>query len=121
VIVDTGAGAADPFQLFRIMREVEAADALAPSAGVRFMLDECHNIEPKIHGQIRSMMNVQQATAKALLVDSAALTAAQLAGCARCPRSPRSRTRSRSAILMDAYDTAAKIIADRVSGTQRRR
>ena len=34
------------------------------------MLDQCHNIEPKIPGQIRSVMNVQEATAKALLVDA---------------------------------------------------
>ena len=40
-----------------------------------FMLDQCHNIEPKIPGQIRSVMNVQEATAKALLVDQAALAA----------------------------------------------
>ena len=44
------------------------------------MLDQCHNIEPKIPGQIRSVMNVQEATAKALLVDQAALAAAQAAG-----------------------------------------
>ena len=37
------------------------------------MLDQCHNIEPKIPGQIRSVMNVQEATAKALLVDADAL------------------------------------------------
>ena len=47
------------------------------SAGVAFMLDQCHNIEPKIPGQIRSVMNVQEATAKALLVDAEALAAAQ--------------------------------------------
>ena len=45
------------------------ADALRPEAGIAFMLDQCHNIEPKIPGQIRSIMNVQEATAKALLVD----------------------------------------------------
>ena len=66
---DLMVGAADPFQLFRIMCEVVAADALKPEAGVAFMLDQCHNIEPKIPGQIRSVMNVQEATAKALLVD----------------------------------------------------
>jgi hypothetical protein len=44
------------------------------------MLDECHNIEAKIPGQIRSVMNVQEATAKALLVDPDALAAAQQAG-----------------------------------------
>ena len=35
------------------------------------MLDQCHNIEPKIPAQIRSVMNVQEATAKALLIDAA--------------------------------------------------
>jgi L-rhamnose isomerase/sugar isomerase len=44
------------------------------------MLDQCHNIEPKIPAQIRSVMNVQEATAKALLIDADALATAQLAG-----------------------------------------
>jgi L-rhamnose isomerase/sugar isomerase len=73
-------GSADPFQLFRIMNEIVAADALRPESGVAFMLDQCHNIEPKIPGQIRSVMNVQEATAKALLVDRATLKEAQLSG-----------------------------------------
>ncbi len=33
------------------------------------MLDQCHNIEQKIPGQIRSVLNVQEMTARALLVD----------------------------------------------------
>lgn len=73
-------GAADPYQLFRIMNEIVAADALAPDSGVNFMLDQCHNLEEKIPGEIRSATNVQEATAKALLVDREALKAAQLAG-----------------------------------------
>lgn len=77
---DLMVGAADPFQLFRIMHEVVQAGALEPSAGVAFMLDQCHNIEPKIPAEIRSVMNVQEATAKALLVDTEALTAAQRDG-----------------------------------------
>ena len=88
-------GAADPFQLFRIMREVVRAGALAPEAGIAFMLDQCHNIEPKIPAQIRSVMNVQEAAAKALLVDDAALAAAQQAG----------DVLGAHAVLMDAYDT----------------
>ena len=70
---DLMVGSADPFQLFRIMHEVVQAGALSPDSGVAFMLDQCHNIEPKIPGQIRSVMNVQEATAKALLVDADAL------------------------------------------------
>jgi L-rhamnose isomerase / sugar isomerase len=92
---DLMAGAADPFQLFRIMHEVVAAGALAPEAGVTFMLDQCHNIEPKIPAQIRSVMNVQEATAKALLLDAEALRAAQLAG----------DVLGANAVLMDAYNT----------------
>jgi L-rhamnose isomerase/sugar isomerase len=92
---DLMAGAADPFQLFRIMFEVVAGGGLAAATGVAFMLDQCHNVEPKIPGQIRSVMNVQEATAKALLVDTAALADAQRAG----------DVLGANAVLMDAYDT----------------
>ncbi|MFZ0079460.1 MAG: rhamnose isomerase, partial [Trebonia sp.] len=88
-------GAADPFQLFRIMREVVLADALGPDAGIAFMLDQCHNIEQKIPAEIRSVMNVQEATAKALLVDAGALGEAQRAG----------NVLGANAVLMDAYNT----------------
>ncbi|MFF5207682.1 L-rhamnose isomerase [Streptosporangium sp. NPDC000396] len=88
---DLMVGAADPFQLFRIMHEIVSADAL----GVSFMLDQCHNIEPKIPGQIRSVMNIQEATAKALLVDRAALAEAQAGG----------DVLGANAVLMDAYNT----------------
>jgi L-rhamnose isomerase / sugar isomerase len=101
---DLMVGAADPFQLFRIMHEVVKADALITArsggaakdgGGVAFMLDQCHNIEPKIPAQIRSVMNVQEATAKALGVDAAALREAQLAG----------DVLAANAVLMDAYNT----------------
>jgi L-rhamnose isomerase / sugar isomerase len=92
---DLMVGAADPFQLFRIMHEVVQGGGYAPEAGIAFMLDQCHNIEPKIPGQIRSVMNAQEATAKALLVDADALAAAQEAG----------DVLGANAVLMDAYNT----------------
>jgi L-rhamnose isomerase / sugar isomerase len=70
-------GSADPFQLFRILFECVRGGALEADSGVAFMLDQCHNIEKKIPGQIRSVLNVQEMTARALLVDRDALTAAQ--------------------------------------------
>jgi L-rhamnose isomerase / sugar isomerase len=73
-------GAADPFQLFRIMYEVIRGGGYGAKSGVAFMLDQCHNIEDKIPGQIRSVINVQSMTARALLVDNAALDKAQKAG-----------------------------------------
>lgn len=92
---DLMVGAADPFQLFRIMHEIVQADALRPEHGVTFMLDQCHNIEPKIPAVIRSVMNVQEATAKALLMDADALSAAQRDG----------DVLEANAVFMDAYQT----------------
>jgi L-rhamnose isomerase / sugar isomerase len=92
-------GSADPFQLFRILWEVRCGNGFDPGInegfGVSFMLDQCHNIEPKIPGQIRSVMNVQEATAKALLVDAEALARAQAAG----------DVLGANAVLMDAFNT----------------
>ena len=75
---DLMVGAADPFGLFRIMNEIALADEVV--GDVEFMLDQCHNIEGKIPALIRSVMNVQEATAKALLVDRDALETAQRDG-----------------------------------------
>ncbi len=73
-------GAADPFQLFRIMFEVIRGGGLDDESTVALMLDQCHNVEEKIPGQIRSVLNVQEMTARAGLVDTEALTAAQETG-----------------------------------------
>jgi L-rhamnose isomerase/sugar isomerase len=73
-------GAADPFQLFRILVEVIRGGGYGPGSDVAFMLDQCHNVEKKIPGQIRSVLNVQEMTARALLVDREALIVAQQAG-----------------------------------------
>jgi L-rhamnose isomerase/sugar isomerase len=88
-------GAADPFQLFRILFEIVQQDAHRPAAGVNFMLDQCHNLESKIQGQIRSVMNVQESLAKALLVDREALADAQ----------ERHDVLEAHGILMDAFWT----------------
>ena len=72
-------GAADPFQLFRILFEVVRGGGFN-NPDVQFMLDQCHNVENKILGQIRSVLNVQEMTARALLVDTDALREAQVSG-----------------------------------------
>jgi L-rhamnose isomerase/sugar isomerase len=73
-------GAADPFQLFRILFEVIRGGGLALESDLALMLDQCHNVEAKIPGQIRSVLNVQEMTLRAALVDTEALTTAQEAG-----------------------------------------
>ena len=71
-------GAADPFQLFRIMVEVIRGGGFGAESDVALMLDQCHNIEDKIPGQIRSVLNVQEMTARALLLDTEALDEARV-------------------------------------------
>jgi len=88
-------GAADPFQLFRILYEVIRGGGYGADSGVAFMLDQCHNVEDKIPGQIRSVLNVQEMTARALLVDGDALKTAQDAG----------DVLGANGILMDAFYT----------------
>jgi L-rhamnose isomerase/sugar isomerase len=76
-------GAADPYQLFRIMVEVVRGGGYAgtsPESEVTLMLDQCHNVERKIPGQIRSVLNVQEMTARALMLDGEALAAAREQG-----------------------------------------
>ncbi|MEU6140381.1 L-rhamnose isomerase [Streptomyces sp. NPDC047081] len=101
---DLMVGAADPFQLFRIMYEVVRGGGYGPD--VAFMLDQCHNIEPKIPAIIRSVMNVQEATAKALLVDREALAVAQREG----------DVLEANAVLMDAYNTDVRPLLAEVRG-----
>jgi L-rhamnose isomerase/sugar isomerase len=73
-------GAADPFQLFRILVEVIRGGGFGAESDVALMLDQCHNIEKKIPGQIRSVLNVQEMVARALLLDTAALEEARVTG-----------------------------------------
>jgi len=88
-------GAADPFQLFRIMHEVNINGGFDVGTPVSYVLDQCHNIEAKVPGQIRSILNVQEAVAKALLVDQTALKAAQQSGDVLLAND----------VLMDAYNS----------------
>src|SRR3712207_4760718 len=88
-------GAADPFPLFRILYEVIRGGGYGPDSDVAFMLDQCHNVEDKVPGQIRSVLNVQEMTARALLVDAVALREAQEAG----------DVLGANGVLMDAFYT----------------
>ena len=100
---DLMAGAADPFQLFRILFEVVRGGGLDADTQLRFMLDQCHNIEEKIPAQIRSVLNVQEMMARALLVDRAALEEAQEGGDVLAAHE----------VFMDAFSTDVRtVLAD---------
>jgi L-rhamnose isomerase / sugar isomerase len=99
---DLMVGSIDPYQLFRICHELVKALADRDASVARtnaeqtvYMLDQCHNIEPKMPAVIRSVMNLQEAFSKALLVDLPALYAAQEKG----------DVLEANGVLKDAYDT----------------
>jgi L-rhamnose isomerase/sugar isomerase len=107
---DLMVGSIDPYQLFRICHELVKAQADSEDpvaqANVRdvvYMLDQCHNIEPKLPAVIRSVMNLQEAMAKALLVDRDALRKAQTGG----------DVLEANRLLKDAYDTDVRPLLGR--------
>ena len=103
------AGRIEPYQLFRIFHGIVKAthdgeQAVSACANaVALMIDQSHNIEPKVPAMIRSVMNVQEALAKALLVDSVTLRDAQ----------ERGDVLGANAILRDAFETDVRpLLAD---------
>ena len=75
---DLDAGSIDPFRLFRVFNElVDAAERRAPGFDPAYMLDQSHNVTDPIESLILSAVETRRAYAQALLVDRAALQAAQ--------------------------------------------
>jgi L-rhamnose isomerase / sugar isomerase len=101
-------GSIDPFELFRIMREIAAArldPRTAPTAeAIAFMIDQSHNVEGKIGAMIQSVMNIQTAYAKALLVDAGRLSAAQQEG----------DVLGAHRVLLDAFETDVRPLVARL-------
>ena len=94
-------GSVDPFELFRIMCEI----AWTPDADrIAFMIDQSHNIEGKIDAMIQSVMNIQTAYAKALLVDTDRLAAAQREG----------DVLGAHRVLLDAFETDVRPVLARL-------
>jgi L-rhamnose isomerase / sugar isomerase len=68
-------GSVNPFELFLIFVELARAQSLP-----RLTIDQAHNVEPKIEAMVLSVLNLQEAYAKALHVDRTALAEAQANG-----------------------------------------
>jgi L-rhamnose isomerase/sugar isomerase len=73
-------GSINPFELFLIYVELVAAEESASGGRIDYMIDQTHNIEPTIEGMILSLVNLQEAYAKALLVDREQLQEARRSG-----------------------------------------
>jgi L-rhamnose isomerase/sugar isomerase len=70
-------GSINPFELFLIYVELVEAEE---STRIDYMIDQAHNIEPKIEAMILSVTNLQEAYAKALLVDRTSLDGTRRSG-----------------------------------------
>ncbi len=86
-------GTNNPQELFEIF--VELVSAGDKASNVAYMIDQSHNIEPKIEAMLQSVINCQSAYAKALIVDYKGLRQRQLSG----------DVLGAYRTLMDAFDT----------------
>lgn len=95
-------GSVNPFELFLIYTELVEAE----ESGTRidFMIDQAHNIEPKMEAMILSVTNLQEAYAKALLVDRETLGETQRAG----------DVLAGHRLLLDAYGTDVRPLCAKV-------
>jgi len=75
---DLTMGSIDPYQLFRIFHEIIAAECEAGGdLDIAYMVDQSHNLKPKIEAMIETVCTAQEHFAKALLVDRRALAEAR--------------------------------------------
>lgn len=75
---DLTIGSIDPYQLFRILYEIVAAEAeRGADLPLAYMVDQSHNLKPKIEAMIQTVLTAQEYFTKALLVDHAAVAAAR--------------------------------------------
>jgi len=95
-------GTENPFELFTIYAELVSAGAKADR--VAYMIDQSHNIEPKLEAMLQSVINCQVAYAKALIVDYARLAEAQNAG----------DVLGAHRLLMEAYETDVRPLLAKV-------
>jgi L-rhamnose isomerase/sugar isomerase len=75
---DLTTGSIRPYQLFLVFNElVDAADELGEAFDPAHMIDQSHNLKDPIEALLQSVLALQQASAKAWLVDRAALASYQ--------------------------------------------
>ncbi|MET3911735.1 L-rhamnose isomerase/sugar isomerase [Bradyrhizobium sp. S3.3.6] len=75
---DLDTGSVDPFRLFLVFNElIDAERRKAEGFAPAYMIDQSHNVTDPIESLMQSAIELQRAYAQALIVDRAALEAAQ--------------------------------------------
>lgn len=75
---DLTLGSIDPYQVFRIFHEIhQYAFEIGTAPDIAYMIDQSHNLKPKIEEMIQTALTAQELFAKAALVDHAALASFQ--------------------------------------------
>ncbi|HUU43300.1 MAG TPA: TIM barrel protein [Planctomycetota bacterium] len=77
---DLTAGSIAPYQLFLIFDQIMAARARGVAAPIAYMIDQSHNVKPKLEAMVQTVVTIQALHAKALLVNRKALAEAQAKG-----------------------------------------
>jgi L-rhamnose isomerase/sugar isomerase len=93
-------GSVNPFELFLIFAELSAGDQPLP----RLTIDQSHNVEAKVEAMVLSVVNLQEAYAKSLLIDRVSLSAAQQDG----------DVLTGHELLLDAYNTDVRPLCAKV-------
>jgi len=70
---DLTVGSINPYEFFLIFNELISAEEDGIKADIAYMIDQCHNLKPKIEEMIQSVENIQKTYAKALIVDRKSL------------------------------------------------
>lgn len=77
---DLTMGSVDPYRVFRIFLAIcEAERELGRDMPIEFMIDQSHNLKPKVEAMVQTVMTAQEYFAKAMLVDLTELNAARAA------------------------------------------
>ena len=103
---DVTTGSTNPYEVFLIYNEIVGAeqDPEITDLDIAFMVDQSHNIKPKMEAMIQTVVFIQSAYARSLLVDREALLDSQ----------NREDTVGSESILQDAYNTDVRPLLLRV-------
>ncbi len=74
---DLTLGSIDPYQVFRIFHEIQAATSDGLQLDVAFMIDQSHNLKGKIEATVQTVVTAQEIWLKAALVDRERLASVQ--------------------------------------------